>query len=68
MKVARVVRKGGAGKGPAQQAPRPHPTLCALIASGDLDDYIRYYKNRYRDEHHLARYDPATIENLPLTA
>ncbi len=42
--------------------------LRAVVVNGDLDDYIRYYKNRYRDEHHLARYDPATIENLPLTA
>jgi hypothetical protein len=25
-------------------------------------------KTRYREERHLARYDPATIENLPLTA
>jgi hypothetical protein len=29
---------------------------------------MRYYKNRYRDEHHLARYDEATIENLNLAA
>ena len=25
-------------------------------------------KQRYRDEHHLARYDPATIEDLNLAA
>jgi hypothetical protein len=25
-------------------------------------------KNRYRDEHHLSRYDPATIEDLNLAA
>jgi len=42
--------------------------LRAVVVNGDLDDYMRYYKYRYRDEHHLARYDPATIENLPLTA
>ena len=42
--------------------------LRAVVVNGDLDDYMRYYKNRYLDEHHLARYDPATIENLPLTA
>ncbi len=29
---------------------------------------MRYYKNRYRDEHHLARYDPASAEDLTLTA
>jgi len=42
--------------------------LRAIVVNGDLDNYMRYYKNRYRDEHHLARYDPATIERLPLTA
>ena len=36
--------------------------------NGDLDDYMRYYKTRYLEERHLARYDPATIEDLPLTA
>jgi hypothetical protein len=40
----------------------------AVVVNGDLDDYMRYYKNRYRDEHHLARYDPATIEDLNLAA
>jgi len=25
-------------------------------------------KERYRDEHHLARYDPATIEHLGFAA
>ena len=43
----------------------------ALVVNGDLGDlgdYMRYYKERYRDEHHLARYDPATIEHLGLTA
>ena len=29
---------------------------------------MSYYKQRYRDEHHLARYDPATIEDLNLAA
>jgi hypothetical protein len=41
--------------------------LRAVVVNGDLGNYMRYYKNRYRDEHHLARYDPATIEDLPLT-
>jgi hypothetical protein len=42
--------------------------LRAIVVNGDLQDYMRYYKARYREERHLARYDPATIENLPLTA
>jgi hypothetical protein len=29
---------------------------------------MRYYKERYRDEHHLARYDPASIEDLGFAA
>jgi hypothetical protein len=33
-----------------------------------LDDSMRYSKNRYRDEHHLARYDPASIQALNLAA
>ena len=40
----------------------------AVVVNGDLDEYMRYYKQRYRDEHHLARYDPATIEDLNLAA
>ena len=36
--------------------------LRAVVVNGDLDDYMRYYKERYRDEHHLARYDHDTIE------
>jgi hypothetical protein len=40
----------------------------AVVVNGDLGDYMRYYKQRYRDEHHLARYDPATIEDLNLAA
>jgi hypothetical protein len=40
----------------------------AVVVNGDLDDYMRYYKQRYRDEHHLARYDPASIEELNLAA
>jgi hypothetical protein len=42
--------------------------LRAVVVNGDLDDYMRYYKERYRDEHHLARYDPASTEHLGLTA
>ena len=40
----------------------------AVVINGDLDHYMRYYKQRYRDEHHLARYDEATIEDLNLAA
>ena len=42
--------------------------LRAVIDNGDLDDYMRYYKERYRSEHHLARYDEDTIERLNLAA
>ncbi len=40
----------------------------AVVVNGDLDDYMTYYKNRYRDEHHLARYDEDTIDRLNLAA
>jgi hypothetical protein len=40
----------------------------AVVVNGDLDDYMRYYKERYRAEHHLARYDEDTIERLNLAA
>jgi len=40
----------------------------AVVVNGDLDDYMAYYKARYLREHHLARYDPATIPELGLTA
>ena len=42
--------------------------LRAVVVNGDLDDYMNYYKERYRSEHHLSRYDPATIEDLNLAA
>jgi hypothetical protein len=42
--------------------------LRAVVVNGDLDHYMRYYKQRYRDEHHLARYDDDTIEALNLAA
>ena len=29
---------------------------------------MSYYKERYRSERHLSRYDPATIEDLNLAA
>lgn len=40
----------------------------AVVVNGDLDDYMNYYKERYRSEHHLARYDEDTIERLNLAA
>jgi hypothetical protein len=42
--------------------------LRAVVVNGDLDHYMRYYKERYRSEHHLARYDEATIDRLNLAA
>ena len=42
--------------------------LRAVVVNGDLDDYMNYYKERYRSEHHLARYDQGTIERLNLAA
>ena len=32
--------------------------LRAIVVNGDLDDYMNYYKTRYRNEIHLSRYDP----------
>lgn len=40
----------------------------AVVVNGDLNDYMSYYKDRYRDEHHLARYDEDTIDRLGLAA
>jgi hypothetical protein len=42
--------------------------LRAIVVNGDLDDYMDHYKTRYLQEHHLARYDPASIPDLALTA
>jgi hypothetical protein len=42
--------------------------LRAVVVNGDLDRYMRYYKERYRAEHHLARYDEDTIDRLNLAA
>ena len=50
------------------KAPRPSSSSAPSIANGDFDDYMKYYKNRYREERHLARYDEATIEHLTLAA
>ena len=40
----------------------------AMVVNGDLDDYMNYYKARYRNDIHLTRYDPASIPDLGLTA
>ena len=40
----------------------------AVVVNGDLDNYMTYYKTRYLHEHHLARYDPASIPDLGLAA
>lgn len=40
----------------------------AVVVNGDLHDYMNYYKERYRAEHHLARYDQDTIDRLNLAA
>ena len=42
--------------------------LRAVVVNDDLDDYMTYYKSRYRREHHLTRYDQDTIEALSLDA
>src|SRR5712692_6839253 len=42
--------------------------LRAVVVNGDLDDYMSYYKTRYRNDIHLTRYDPASIPSLGLTA
>jgi len=42
--------------------------LRAVVVNGDLDDYMNYYKTRYRNDIHLARYDPDSIAGLGLTA
>ena len=42
--------------------------LRAVVINGDLDNYMNYYKNRYRNEKHLTRYDPDSIPALGLAA
>ena len=42
--------------------------LRAIIVNNDLDDYMTYYKKRYQEEHHLARYHPTSIHDLGLAA
>jgi hypothetical protein len=40
----------------------------AVVVNGDLDDYMNYYKTRYRNQIHLSRYNPDSIASLGLTA
>ena len=42
--------------------------LRAVVINGDLDDYMNYCKTRYRNQIHLARYDPDSIDALGLAA
>jgi hypothetical protein len=42
--------------------------LRAVVINGDLDDYMSYYKTRYRNDIHLSRYNPDSIPDLGLTA
>jgi hypothetical protein len=42
--------------------------LRAVVVNGDLNDYMTYYKQRYLEDIHLTRYDPASIPDLGLTA
>jgi hypothetical protein len=42
--------------------------LRAVVINGDLGDYMNYYKTRYRNQIHLARYDPDSIDALGLAA
>ena len=42
--------------------------LRAIVVNGDLDDYMNYYKARYRDEIHLSRYAPDSVADLGLIA
>jgi len=42
--------------------------LRSVVLNGDLDDYMNYYKTRYRNQIHLTRYDPDSIPALGLTA
>ena len=42
--------------------------LRAVVVNGDLDDYMTYYKQRYLEDIHVTRYDPASIPDLGLTA
>ena len=42
--------------------------LRAIVVNGDLDDYMNYYKSRYRSEIHLSHYAPDSIADLGLTA
>ena len=42
--------------------------LRAIVVNGNIDDYMNYYKARYREEIHLSRYAPDSIADLGLIA
>jgi hypothetical protein len=39
-----------------------------VVINGDLGNCMNYHKARYRNQIHLARYDPDSIPRLGLTA
>ena len=48
------------------QAPRPHPTLCALVGNGDFDDYFAFHLQQEKQRNHDGRYrgpEPARRHN-----
>ena len=42
--------------------------LRAVVVNGDLEDYMNYYKTRYRADIHLVRYSPDSLAGLGLAA
>lgn len=57
--------------GNKQQIPPSEPgslMIRAVVVNGDLDDYVTYYKDRYRHEHHFTRDDKDTTDRLNLAA
>jgi hypothetical protein len=77
-KISEIIPLAGPAQPLAARGSRPHRRhnadigIIAVIPTprhnGDLDDYMKYYKERCRSEHHLARYDGDTIERLNLAA
>jgi len=49
-------------------APRSSSRSAPSSSTATSTTTWRYYKQRYREEHHLSRCDPATIEDLNLAA
>ena len=46
--------------------PRPSSSSAPSSSTATSTTTWNYYKNRYRDEHHLARYDEDTIDRRTL--